>query len=332
MIFTDPTAAAPPLAAQIAAAHRILILSHINPDGDAIGSLLGTWHALRALGKEAIPMASPPLPEYTAWMPGIEHVQLYQRGSDLPDVDMVIMVDTASPARTGAIYEDHGAILANLPLAIIDHHVTNEGIGTLNLIRPASASNCELLFMLFQSMHVPISPELATCLMLGVTTDTQSFQTSATKAETLRIAADLLDKGADQGRVVHEVYYALPASSAALIGKALAELQYDDLIAWVTISRAMMEETGAEDESVDEVVRLMQRIGSTRALVMFKERNNGTTKISLRSRPPLDVARLARRWGGGGHSQAAGATLEMPPEQAANEVLPLLRALVTAAS
>jgi phosphoesterase RecJ-like protein len=120
----------------------------------------------------------------------------------------------------------------------------------------------------------------------------------------------------------------LPASSARLIGAALADMRHDGPIVWTTISQAMMRASGAEDEAADEVVRVMQRIAGVRALALFKERYDGATKISLRSRPPVDVASLAQLWGGGGHAQAAGATLLMTPAQAEREVLPRLRNLL----
>jgi len=328
MIYDNAAQAAPALVERIAAADRILILTHVNPDGDAIGSLLGMWHALRALGKHALPLASSPLPSYTQWLPGTEHVQVYRPDLVFDGFDLAILLDTATLTRIGRIYDEQAAVLGALPVVVIDHHVTNEGGGTLNLIRPAAASTCELLYILFQAMGVEITPSIATCLLLGLTTDTQSFQTSATRSSSLRIAAELLECGADHERVVHEVYYALPSSSALLIGKALADMRSDGRIVWTTISQAMMRATSAEDEAADEVVRVMQRIAGVRALALFKERYDGTTKISLRSRPPIDVASLAQIWGGGGHAQAAGATLLMPPAQAEREVLPRLRELV----
>ena len=328
MIYDNAAQAAPAIAERIASADRILLLTHINPDGDAIGSLLGLWHTLRSLGKQAFPIASSPLPSYSNWLPGAEHIQVYQHDNSLPDVDLVMLVDTASLGRAGRVYDEHTATLGELPIVVIDHHVTNGGGGDVNLIRPASASACELLYRLFQAMHITITPEMATCLLLGLTTDTQSFQTSATKAESLHIAAELIDHGADHARIVHEVYYALPSSSALLIGKAIAEMRRDGPIAWTVISQAMSRATGAEDEAADEVVRMMQRIQGVRALVMFKERQDGTTKISLRSKPPINVAALAQVWGGGGHAQAAGATLLMTPAQAEREVLPRLREVI----
>jgi phosphoesterase RecJ-like protein len=328
MIYSDPAAAAPHFAARLARARRVLLLTHLNPDGDAIGALLAAWHAVRELGKEAFALAYPSLPGYTMWLPGVDSIVLYERGAALPEADLVLLLDTANLQRLGPIYDEHREALANLPLAIVDHHVTNDGDASLNLIAPGVASTCELLFALLQAMGVAVTPAIATCLLLGVTTDTQSFQTSATNAASLRTAAALHDLGAESTQVVREVYNTLPASSAALIGRSLAGLQYDDRIAWATVTNEMMATTGAEDEAADEVTRIMQRIAGIGACVLFKERRDGATKLSLRSRPPVDVARLAQTWGGGGHMQAAGATLPMPPEEAARVVLPLLRALV----
>ncbi|MBC8075697.1 MAG: bifunctional oligoribonuclease/PAP phosphatase NrnA, partial [Chloroflexales bacterium] len=194
--------------------------------------------------------------------------------------------------------------------------------------QPAAASSCELLYALFAAMGVLITAEAATCLLLGLTTDTQSFQTSATVAGSLRAAAALIDLGADRARVTSEVYLALPATSAALIGRALAGMHHGGGIAWTHVSLAMMAETGAEEEAADEVVRVIQRIAGVRALVLFKQRGDGTTKISLRSRPPHNVAALAQVFGGGGHAQAAGATLPVSPVEAEALVLPRLRALI----
>jgi len=327
MLYNDAGLAAQAIAAQIDQAERILILTHINPDGDAIGSMLGMWHALQSLGKHALPLASSPLPGYAKWLPGAEHIQVYQKGMAFPEVNLVIMVDTATLARVGRIYDEHVHALTTTPIVVIDHHVTNEGMATVNLIQPEAASTCELLYALFRAIGLPISSALATCLLLGVTTDTQSFQTSSTSSESLRVAADLLDLGADQERIVREVYYALPQSSTALIGLALTEMKRDGPIAWARVTLSMMRATGAEDEAVDEVVRAMQRVAGVKALVVFKERQDGTTKISMRSVQSINVAALATRWGGGGHEQAAGATLMTSLEQAEHEVVPQLRAL-----
>lgn len=328
MIYTDPTAAAPAFAAQIAPAQRILLLTHINPDGDAIGSLLGAYHALRAIGKEPIPLASSALPSYSLALPGVEQVTVYQAGEALPACDLIWMLDTAARERVGQIFRDHGPAMAALPLMIVDHHVTNDGAGTLNLIQPEAASCADLLFRLLRAMALPISPEAATCMLLGTTTDTQSFQTSATRAQTLRTAAEMLDAGADQRLVVDAVYFSLPPATLTLVGMALSEMRREGGLFWVKVSQEMMRASGAADEATDETMKRLQQADGMRVACLFKERANGLVKISLRSKPGISVAEIARTWGGGGHTQAAGADLPMGLDDAEAAVLPLLRAAI----
>jgi phosphoesterase RecJ-like protein len=326
MISSEPAAAAAAFKDQIDRAERILLLSHVNPDGDAIGSMLGAFHALQAMGKTAIPLASSEMPAYAAALPGIEHVTVYEPGTSLPASDLIWMLDTATLARVGPIFDEHAEELRRRPLVITDHHVTNDGGGDVNLIAPDHASTADLLLRLLQQMQAPITADAATCLLLGTITDTQSFQTSSTSPETLRTAADLLAAGADLQRIVRAVYFAIPASTVQLSAMALAQMQSEDGLYWVRITQAMLQATGAEDEATDEAVMRMQRIDGVRAVAMFKERSDGAVKISLRSASDtLNVAEIARIWGGGGHARAAGATLQMSLDEAEAAVLPVLR-------
>lgn len=326
MIYSDPTAAASAIASALAPAQRILILSHVNPDGDAIGSMLGLWHVLRTMGKTPIALASSSIPTYTEVLPEITQVQIYEPGMDLPEADLIWMVDTASLERVGRIHNDHADYLRSHPLIIVDHHVTNDGEGSVNLIMPQAASCAELLYRLLRAMAAPIAPVAATCLLMGLMTDTQSFQTSSTSPQSLNVAAELLEAGADQRAVVHALYYATPYSTLQLIGLALSQMQREGELIWTYVSQEMLHQTGAEDEASDDVVQVMQRVAGVRACVLFKERLNGDIKISLRSTPGIDVAAIAKTWGGGGHTQAAGATLHMNVEAAQREVLPAMRA------
>ncbi len=326
MIYSDPAAAAPVIMAALQQAQRILVLTHVNPDGDAIGSMLGLWHTLQRMGKTVTALASSELPEYVTVLPGIDQVQVYAPGSPLPPSDLIWMVDTASLERVGRIYDDHASTLTAQPLIIVDHHATNDGKGQLNLIMPSMASCAELLYLLLRTMDVTLTPEAATCLLLGITTDTQSFQTSSTNPQSLRVAAELLEVGADHDHIIRSVYYATPYSTLQLIGLSLSQVQREDDLIWTHISQEMLQLTAAEDEAGDDVVRAMQRVAGVRACVLFKERSNGDIKISLRSTPGIDVSVIARQWGGGGHVQAAGATLQMNLEAARQAVLPQVRA------
>jgi phosphoesterase RecJ-like protein len=327
MISNDPAIVAASLAEHIAAAQHILVLTHVNPDGDAVGAALAVWHVLGALGKQRTAILMPPIPVYAGWLPGTDQIVFYQSGMALPPADLAILVDTAHLTRIGSIYDEHAATLATLPVVVIDHHVTNDGSATLNLVDPDSASTCDLLYRLFCAMGAPIDRTIATCLLLGLTTDTQSFQTSATRPASLRTAAALLEAGADHAQIIRAVYYGLPASSAVLMGRVLAGLRCEHGVVWATVDKRMFAETGAEEEAADEVIRVLQRIGEAQVMALFKERSDGTTKMSLRARAPLNVAAIAQRWGGGGHAQAAGANLPMTPAEAATVIVPLLKAL-----
>lgn len=328
MIYTEVSAAAPAFRTKLAEAHQILLLTHINPDGDAIGSVLGAYHTLKAAGKTPHVLLASPAPSYTLSLPASAAMHVYQRGEALPTYDLIWMLDTASPQRVGLIAEEHHEALLAGPLLITDHHVTNEGAGHLNLIDPQAASNADLLFRLLRAMELPITPAAATCLYFGLTTDTQSFQTSATRPQTLRTAADLLEAGADHRSIIDAIYFNQPLSTTRLSALALAGVQREDGLLWTRVTQAQLAAAEADDEAADDTVGRLQRISGMRACALFKERPDGSVKVSLRSVPGIDVAAVAKRWGGGGHAQAAGATLPMGLDEAEAAVLAVLRELV----
>lgn len=325
MIYTDIQAAAPAFGAQLAPAARVLLLTHVNPDGDAIGSLLGAAHALRDSGREPICLLASPPPSYCQGLPGAEWLTVYRRGDALPPADLIWMVDTATPSRIGAISDEHLAAMLGQPLMIIDHHVTNEGGGRVNLIDPTAASTTDLLFRLLGAMGLPVSPAAATCLYLGMITDTQSFQTSSTTPQTLRTAADLVHAGADVRAVIDAVYFSIPESTMRLTSLVLSDMRREGGLLWAALTQAQQRGVGAGDEAGDDTIMRMQRVKGMRVCALFKERPDGTVKISLRCVAGLNVAEIAKTWGGGGHTQAAGATLHMDLAAAEAAVLPLLR-------
>jgi phosphoesterase RecJ-like protein len=325
MIPTDPAMVAPSINAEIANAERILLLTHTNPDGDAIGSMLGMWHVLQTMGKHATPLASSTVPEFLGNLPGIEEVIVYERGSALPTADLVIMMDTASLPRVGSVYDDHAASLEALPLIVIDHHVTNTGPGQINLIDPNAASTAELIYCLLHEMRAPITPEVATCLLMGLTTDTQSFQTNSTRPQSLRIAADMIEAGADRASIVDAVYFSTPYGTAHLLGLSLSQIQREKGLIWTHITLEMERITQADDDAYDAVTAILQRIAGMSVAVLFRERGPEEVKISLRSQLGIDVASIARIWGGGGHMHAAGATVRLPLAEAKQEVLAAVR-------
>lgn len=325
MIYTDPQAAAAAFRTRLEPARRILLLTHVNPDGDAIGSLLAAAHVLHAMGKTPLCLLSSPAPSFCLELPGAEWLQVYRRGEALPAAELTWMLDTATTSRVGVLAEEHAAELAGRPLLIVDHHVTNDGEGSLNLIDPTAASNADLLFRLLGAMGWPISAEAATCLYMGLVTDTQSFQTSSTTPQTLHTAAELIAAGADMHAVVTAIYFSIPLSTLRLNALAMAELQQEGGLVWARVTQAQLAASEAGDEAADDLINRVQRVAGMRICALFKERVDGTVKLSLRSQPGINVAAIAQRWGGGGHTQAAGATLSMDLATAELTVLPLLR-------
>lgn len=325
MIYTEPSEAAPAIADALNQAHRILVLAHENPDGDAIGSMLGLWHALRDRGKEAIALA-PPVPPYTRVLPGVEEIVIYEPGMELPRADLVCLLDCSRLQRIGAIYTEHAAALGDLPLVVVDHHVTNEGAGTVNLINPQSASCADLLYRLLLALDAPITPAIASCLLLGLTSDTQSFQMSNTNSQAHEAAADLLRAGADHQSIIRAIVFSTTYETNRLIGLALSQLQREGGLIWTHVSQDMMAASGAGDDATDDVTVQLQRVAGARVCVLFKERPaRNQVKISLRAMEDIDVAAIARKWGGGGHTRASGATLDMPLAEAQREVLAVVR-------
>lgn len=326
MNYTDVAAAAAAFRTRIEQARRILLLTHVNPDGDAVGSLLGAAHALRDAGKEPICLLAGPAPSYCRGLPGAAWLSVYQPGDPLPQADLTWMLDTATPNRIGALADAHLPALLGRPLLVTDHHVTNTGGGQVNLIDPQAASTADLLFRLLRAAGLPISPQAATCLYLGTITDTQSFQTSSTTPQTLQTAAEILAAGADLRAVINAVYFSIPESTMRLTALVLSDLHREGSLAWASVTLAQLAQTSADDEATDDTIMRMQRIDGVRVCALFKQRDERTVKLSLRSTPGIDVAAIAQTWGGGGHTQAAGATLPMSLEAAQAAVLPLLRA------
>lgn len=329
MVYTTIDHAAQPLLHAFSAANHILVTSHVNPDGDAIGSVVAMGCVLRQLGKTVSLVVPTPLPSVAAVLPGAADVQVYSATRSLPAAaDLVLLLDTGSVARIEPIYTYEGAYLAARPLIVIDHHATNTGEGVLNLVMTEAAATCEILALLFAAWNVPLDAETATALLLGNITDTQSFQTSHVSPRTLRVVADLLAAGGRLNDVVRSMLFAKPFAHARALGLAMERLQQDGAIIWTELTQAMQHEAGADDEASDEITAYISRIGGAKAYVLFKERRDGTVKISLRSAPGVDVGSVAQAFGGGGHREAAGATLEMPLAEARPLVLAKIKQML----
>ncbi|HEX6292710.1 MAG TPA: bifunctional oligoribonuclease/PAP phosphatase NrnA [Herpetosiphonaceae bacterium] len=329
MLYTNAEMAAPAIAECLRDKHHILLITHVNPDGDAVGSLLGLGLYWEQIGYQVTMLAPTPLPNYARRLKNVERIQVYSETPILPPtVDLIALVDTGDVQRIARVYQEQAAYVNARPLIIIDHHATNTGEGSINLVDPTRSSNCELIYELLRAWDARITPDIATALLMGITTDTQSFKTSNTTPSALRAAADLIELQANRAVIMRDVYSNIPFETAKLLSLSLAALKREGPIAWTYVSQAMQHQTGANDDATDEVTDYISNLGGMKATVLFKERRDGLIKISLRSVPGVDVSAVAQQFGGGGHRQAAGATLDGPLEDAERRVLAALHAAI----
>jgi phosphoesterase RecJ-like protein len=230
---------------------------------------------------------------------------------DITQTDLLVTVDCADEMRVGPIYDNHPEWFdGRLPLINIDHHITNTRFGTTNLIDPDAAATCELLTLLFLTNGIKLDAKLATCLMAGVLGDTLGLRTPSTTSRTLRVSAELLDAGADLDTVVDHLFRVKPFSTVALWGLALSRAERVGDLVWTEITPEMLAESEAVAAEGEGIVNFLAgTMGARVGALLYQQADNW--RVSLRSvREDVDVAALARLYGGGGHSRAAGCRLE----------------------
>ncbi len=312
------------LADRLRGAQRVLALCHVDPDGDAIGSLLGLGWLLRALPQPpAITLAcADPVPATLAHLPGAAEITTAPPPGPW---DVVVALDASDAARLGPIFQP--ASWSPAPIAVLDHHITNLFFGDLNHVDPACAATAQILVGLADVLAVPIGQEAASCLLTGIVTDTLSFRTSNTTAAVLATAARLAAAGANITEIADRALNRRPLSVMRLWGLALRQLHLEDGVAWTEVTPAMRAAAGVTDNENGSLVSHLITANEARVAAVFNQQPDGQVEINLRSRKGYDVAQIALRLGGGGHPQAAGCTLPGPLAAAEAKVLPLLIAI-----
>jgi len=287
--------------AAIDRADRIVVLSHERPDGDAVGSLLALTLALRRSGKAVHPALLGGLPNRYAFLPGADLVE-----KSLPEAcDLLIMVDCAAHDRTGFAEE----ALPRRPDLNIDHHPTNTAFAAINLVDPQAAATTEILYQALAPWSLELTTEVATNLLAGLLTDTIGFRTSSTRAFSMRMAADLLERGAPLMELYDRAISRMSLVAARYWGRGLARLAHEDGLVWTSLTledRKAVGYSGADDA---DLVNVLMTIDEARAVVLLVEQPGGKVKISWRAEPGIDVSAIATQFDGGGHKPAAGAML-----------------------
>lgn len=304
---------------------RFMVVSHVNPEGDAIGALLGLALALKGLGKDVVPYLADPVPEPFGFLPGAGSV-VGSLENQAP-FDATFAVDCGQLERLGAEFMDFKkrGILINM-----DHHVSNDDFGDINIVVPEASAAAEIVFDLVKEAGVDITPEIATNLYVGIHTDTGSFRYSSSTPESLEKAGELVRSGADPRDIAVRVYESYPAKKIKLLGKVLNTLELvgdgpDARVATVVVSLDMMEGLGAGKGDVDGFVNYARSIDGVEVGALFRECSAGDYKVSLRSKGDIDVSTVAQVFGGGGHKNAAGCNVQGSLEEVKKKVVSALR-------
>ena len=279
--------------------------------------MVGLSLALRSLGKTAAMACSDPVPPDLTFVPHADEIQVVPQLAALAFApDLIIVCDSASLARLGAVYAESKPCFAALPILNLDHHRTNTRFGRVNLVDSTAAATAEIVHELRERLQVEPTQAAATALMTGLVTDTVGFRTDSVTPRTLVLAARLLEQGAPLEAINHRVFHATRFEKLKLWGYGLANLQRseDGRIAWVQLPREVRMELGAKETDLMGLASLVEGIEGADVVIMAwdKRKDPLRTGISLRSRT-VDVAAIAQTLGGGGHSGAAGALLVDTP-------------------
>ncbi len=298
-----------------------LLLSHIHPDGDSIGSLLGLADLLEQIGKTFTIASSDPIPAGYRFLEGATEINVGAEGLR-ERYDNVIVLDISDPRRTGYLQT---YLQSAVNLITVDHHQRNEFIGP-KYVRTTACATGELIYELFQEAGIQPSWKGAQALYTAIMTDTGRFSYANTTQESLAIAADLVGLGAEPNSLYEEVYQRKPLEFVKLLGKVLDTLQItcNGRVAYLCIDQKMLADFSIEVGDTEHYISYAQMIEGVEVALLFRELN-GSTKISWRSKAAVDVSAFAQNFGGGGHKNAAGCELDDQPQEAIDKILTFLQ-------
>ncbi|OPZ64773.1 MAG: Bifunctional oligoribonuclease and PAP phosphatase NrnA [Firmicutes bacterium ADurb.Bin506] len=299
-------------------ASDILLCTHVLPDGDAIGSLLGLKAALEAMGKNVTAALSDEVPPYLRFLPGADDIKPVDCMAD--SFPLAIVLDCGALDRVGRCM---AAVEASRLTINIDHHATNSGFAAMNWVNVDSGSTAEMIYALITQMGVAISPEAATCLFAGISTDTGSFRYSSTTAETFRAAAALTEAGASPWRVSQSIYDTKSYDSLAGMAEAILGMKFEcsGLVASMDITAELMARHKLTESETEGFISYARSVAGVEVAVAFKEVHANEIRVGLRSNRKVDVARVALALGGGGHVRASGLTFRGSLDQARPAVM-----------
>jgi len=298
------------------------MVSHVKPDGDTLGAGLALGLALRSLGKRVNYFQQDPVPRNLRFLPDTDKVAR-ELPADLPADALWVFCDMADTSRAGEFLPQ----LERRNMLDIDHHLANARFGGLNYILETECSTGTCVLRLLRELGTPLTPEIATCLLTTIMTDTGGFMHANTTAEVLRISADLIEHGADRETITTEIYANKRLAAIKVMGASLARLclERDGRYCWSVVDDAMLAAAGADGEDTEEIVQHLREIEGVEVAALFKA-YDGDLRVSLRSNGRVNVQKAAGRLGGGGHFRASGLTYKGGLEQAIDAVRGALEA------
>ncbi|QXM06102.1 DHH family phosphoesterase [Crassaminicella indica] len=286
-------------------ADNILILPHILPDGDTIGSSVALYLALKKIGKHPVILLDEELPYNIKFLS-----QKYIRNKidESFMFDLAISIDCSDVDRLGDRKEYIHKAKNSLN---IDHHVTNTYFADINVVDSKAAATGEIIYFIIKAMKVAITKDIATCIYTALSTDTGSFKYDNTSSQTHRIVAELIEKNIDLNFITTQIYQNKPLYKVKLLSEVLntLELYFDNKLAILCITKEMLERIGAKKEDTDGIIEFARDINGVEVGVLLKEMEKGKIKVGFRAKYDVDVSKIAESFNGGGHKKASGCSI-----------------------
>jgi len=296
----------------ILGAKKTLLITHYSPDGDAVSSLSAMMQIFEFLKKDYVAFCADKFEDKYIWLPGLNKVVNHESAFNMADFDLIITLDCGNLSRTRLSAKIKNR-LAYQTLIEIDHHEASEKVTDLELRLNTAASTTEVIYDWLKINHLPIWPSLAEAILVGLVTDTGNFIYSATSNQTLAIASEMLNQGANWPKMVKTAKLTTDLGTAKLWGLALSRLKINRRyqVAFTVLTAKDFEVSGVDDDMIDGLPGFLSGLGEVKAVLVLKEAPNNIIKGSWRAcQDDIDVAKLCRYLGGGGHVKAAGFQLK----------------------
>ncbi len=293
-----------------------VFVSHVKPDGDTLGAGLALGLALRPLGKRVYYFQQDPVPRNLRFLPDADRVSR-DLPADLPADALWVFCDMSDTSRSGEFMP----AIERRNILDIDHHLANTRFGALNYVLDTECSTGTCVLKLLEAMEAPVTPEIATCLLTTIMTDTGGFMHANTTAGVLRTSAWLVDRGADKDEITERVFANKRFAAIALLGDALAHAKLEEhgKYCWSVVDDAMLQRHAADGEDTEEIVQHLRSVEGVDVAALFKA-YEGEVRVSLRGNGRVNVQSAAARLGGGGHFRASGLTFDGSLEDATRGV------------